>query len=152
MRRRSAEAGRCGPADDRGAVVLWSLGLLLMLFFAGGLALDLWRVLSRHGTLSGIAYKSAVAGAAQVVESDLYRNRLVLDPGLAEEAALRFAEQQPDWDDSMNLAPEASPSEVVVEITETVPLTLMRMFAPTGGITVTVTARASPAEFDAIPP
>ena len=128
--------------------MLWSLGLLLMLFFAGGLALDLWRVLSRHGTLSGIAYKSAVAGAAQVVESDLYQNRVVLDPDLAEEVSRRFAEDQPDWDNSMNLTPRASASEVVVTITETVPLTLMRMFTPAGGITVTVTARASPAEFE----
>ncbi|MDE0709641.1 MAG: hypothetical protein OXH89_04340, partial [bacterium] len=104
MRRRRAKAGQPGPAGDRGAVVLWSLGLLLMLLFAGGLALDLWRVLSRHGTLSGIAYKSAVAGAAQVIESDLYQNRLVLDPDLAEEAALRFAEDQPDWNASMNLS------------------------------------------------
>ncbi|WP_420612911.1 hypothetical protein [Candidatus Spongiisocius sp.] len=148
MKRRAAEAGQSGPAGDRGAVVLWSLGLLLMLFFAGGLALDLWRVLSRHGTLSGIAYKSAVAGAAQVVESDLYRNAVVLDPDLAGEAALRFAEAQPDWDASMTLTSDANGSGIVVEITETVPLTLMRMFAPTGGITVTVTARASPAEFE----
>lgn len=146
--RRVAKASRPGAAGDRGAVVLWSLGLLLMLLFAGGLALDLWRVLSQHGTLAGIAYKSAVAGAAQVVESDLYRNRVVLDPDLAEEAARRFAEDQPDWDDSMNLSPEASESEIVVELTETVPLTLMRMFAPAGGIPVTVTARASPAEFE----
>ena len=148
MRPRVAETSRSGSVGDRGAVVLWSLGLLLMLLFAGGLALDLWRVLSRHGTLSGIAYKSAVAGAAQVVESDLYRNRVVLDPDLSEEAARLFAEGQPDWDDSMNLTPAASESEIVVEITETVPLTLMRMFAPAGGITVTVTARASPAEFE----
>ena len=147
MRNRVVEAGRSGPGGDRGAVVLWSLGLLLMLFFAGGLALDLWRVLSRHGTLSGIAYKSAVAGAAQVVEPDLYRNRLALDPDLAEHAARQFAEGQPDWDDSMNLTAAASESGIAVEITETVPLTLMRMFAPAGGITVTVTARASPAEF-----
>ncbi len=146
--RRRAEADRSGRAGDRGAVVVWSLGLLLMLFFAGGLALDLWRVLSRHGTLSGIAYKSAVAGAAQVVESDLYRNKVVLDPDRAEEAAHRFAEDQPDWDGSMSLTPEASESGIVVKITETVPLTLMRMFAPAGGITVTVTARASPAEFE----
>ena len=89
MSLRVAEAGRSGLAGDRGAVVLWSLGLLLMLLFAGGLALDLWRVLSRHSTLSGIAYKSAVAGAAQVVESDLYQNRVVLDPDLAEGAARR---------------------------------------------------------------
>lgn len=146
--RRAAKAGRPGPAGDRGAVALWSLGLLLMLLFAGGLALDLWRVLSRHGTLSGIAYKSAVAGAAQVVESDLYQNRVALDPDLAEDAARRFAENQPDWDNSMNLTSEASDSEIVVEIAETVPLTLMRLFAPSGGITVTVTARASPAEFE----
>ncbi len=148
MKRRTADTGQSGPAGDRGAVVLWSLGLLLMLFFAGGLALDLWRVLSRHGTLSGIAYKSAVAGAAQVVESDLYQNRLLLDPDLAEEVARRFAEGQPDWDDSMRLTPEASRSGIVVRITDTIPLTLMRMFTPAGGIPVTVTARASPAEYE----
>ena len=141
--------GRLDMACERGAVVLWSLGLLLMLYFAGGLALDLWRVLSRHGTLSGIAYKSAVAGAAEVVESDLYQNRVVLDPAQARAAAIRFAEGQPDWDgSSMTMpTPQADASEIVVTLTERVPLTLMRMFAPAGGITITVTARASPTEF-----
>ena len=149
MKSRSARFGRLA-ACERGAVVLWSLGLLLMLYFAGGLALDLWRVLSRHGTLSGIAYKSAVAGAAEVVESDLYLNKVVLDPAQARAAAIRFAEAQPDWDNSsMTMpAPQADQSEIVVTLTERVPLTLMRVFAPAGEITITVTARASPTEFE----
>lgn len=148
MKSRSGRFGGLATCD-RGAVVLWSLGLLLMLYFAGGLALDLWRVLSRHGTLSGIAYKSAVAGAAEVVESELYLNKVVLDPVQAGAAAIRFAEAQPDWDgSSMTMpAPQADQSEIVVTLTERVPLTLMRMFAPAGEITITVTARASPTEF-----
>ncbi|MCY3580357.1 MAG: hypothetical protein F4Y75_06570 [Acidimicrobiia bacterium] len=135
------------PRDEQGAVILWSLGLLLMLFFAGGMALDLWRVLSQHGTLSGLAYQSAVAGAAEVVPSHLYQNRLVLDPSLAEQSARRFALDQPEWSSSMTMSVTADPTEIVVVLTDRIPLTLMASFTPKSALTVTVTARATAAEF-----
>ncbi len=92
-------AGNRSPfGDDRGTIVLWSLGLLLLLFFSGGLALDLWRVLSHHGTLTGIADKAAVAGAAEIDVNALYSNRLVLVPGRAVGAAEAFARAQPGWE------------------------------------------------------
>jgi len=133
--------------DERGAVILWSLGLLLMLFFAGGMALDLWRVLSQHGTLSGLAYQSAVAGAAEVVPSQLYQNRLVLEPSQAEQTARRFALDQPEWNSSMTMVVAADPAEIVVVITDRIPLTLLDSFTPKSALTVTVTARATAAEF-----
>ena len=148
-RRRTASWTAPGlkPSGERGAVVLWSLGLLLMLFFAGALALDLWRVLGRHGTLAGIAHKAAVAGAAELDEAQLYSNRLVLDTGRAETEAERLARAQQEWGASTVWWSSADPDRITVRLTETVPLTLLRSFTPDGGITLTVTARASPARF-----
>ena len=143
-------AGNGSPfGDDRGSVVLWSLGLLLLLFFSGGLALDLWRVVSHHGTLTGIADKAAVAGAAEIDANALYSNRLVLVPGRAVSAAEAFAHTQPEWDGgSMTVRASAGPSEVSVELNGTVELTLLRMFVPPQGLLVTVYSRASPTLFE----
>lgn len=143
-------AGNGSPfGDDRGSVVLWSLGLLLLLFFSGGLALDLWRVVSHHGTLTGIADKAAVAGAAEIDVNALYSNRLVVIPGRAVGTAEAFARAQPEWQDaSMVVRATADTSEVSVELTGTVELTLLRMFVPPQGILVVVHSRASPTLFD----
>ena len=135
--------------DEQGAVILWSLGLLLLLFFAGGLALDLWRVLSHHGTLTGIADKAAVAGAAEIDVNALYGNHLQLLPGEAVDTAEAFARAQPQWDlSSMTVAASADSSKVSVELTGTVELTLLQMFVPPQGITVTVNIQASPTLFE----
>ena len=135
--------------DERGAVILWSLGLLLLLFFAGGVALDLWRVLSYHGTLTGIADKAAVAGAAEVDANALYANRLVLVPSRAADTAEDFARTQPEWDvATMTVQVSADTSKVWVELAGTVELTLLQMFAPPQGIMVTVDSQASPTLFE----
>ena len=143
-------APRCGLlVDQRGAVIIWSLGLLMLLFFAGGVALDLWRVVSHHGTLTGIADKAAVAGAAEVDLQSLYQNDLVLAPAEAAGVAENFARAQPEWDaDSMTVQASADQSHVSVEVTGEVELTLLQMFAPPQGITVTVDSRASPVLFE----
>ena len=130
-------------------MVLWSLGLVLLLFFAGGLALDLWRVLSHHGTLTGIADKAAVAGAAEIDVDALYQNKLELVPAKAMNAAEAFARAQPEWDlSSMTVQASADRSNVSVELTGTVELTLLQMFVPPQGITVTVNSQASPTLFE----
>ena len=135
--------------DEQGAVILWSLGLLLLLFFAGGVALDLWRVLSYHGTLTGIADKAAVAGAAEVDTNALYSDRLVLVPNRAAHTAQDFARTQPEWNAAtMTVQASAGVSQVRVELAGTIELTLLRMFAPSQGIVVTVHSRASPALFE----
>ena len=133
---------------ERGTVVIWSLGLILLLFFAGGLALDLWRVLSWHGTLTGIADKAAVAGATELDKNELYENRLVLVPKKAEDTAKKFAESWPYWDSSsMNVEASATESSVKVTLNGVVQLALLQLFVPPQGITVTVNSRASPTVF-----
>ena len=135
--------------DERGAVILWSLGLLLLLFFAGGLALDLWRVLSQHGTLTGIADKAAVAGATEIDLDALYRNDLELVPDEAIDTAVAFARAQPEWESSsMTVTGSAVKSSVTVLVTGRVDLSLMQMFVPPQGITMTVESQASPTLFE----
>lgn len=134
--------------SEQGAVVIWSLGLILLLFFAGGLALDLWRVLSQHGTLTGIADKTAIAAANELDENALFQNDLKLDHTKAKETAVRFAKDQPEWTEAMTVKATVEDypnrSEVRVEVSGEVQLTLLRLFAPPQGITVTVNSQASP--------
>ena len=135
---------RTPSGGERGAVVIWSLGLILMLFFAGGMALDLWRVLSWHGTLTGIADKAALAAANELADHALFQNRLELDRPKAERKAEEFARNQPGWETSMTVEAEAERSSVEVTVSGEVQLTLLRLFAPPRGITVAVTSRAAP--------
>ena len=142
--------------SEQGAMVIWSMGLILLLFFAGGLALDLWRVISQHGTLTGIADKAAIAAANKLDEDAIWRphqgldldNRLKLDPVKAEQTAVKFAQAQPEWNNTMpvNAAVETGTNRSVirVEVSGEVQLTLLRLFAPPQGITVTVDSKASP--------
>lgn len=145
---------RLPSKSEQGAVVIWSMGLILLLFFAGGLALDLWRVLSQHGTLTGIADKAAIAAANELDEDTLWRNhldldnRLKLDHAEAERTAERFAHAQPEWKNDGTMTIKVTfpnPSTVQLEVSGEVHLTLLRLFAPPQGITVTVNSKASPA-------
>lgn len=144
---------RPASRSEQGAVVIWSMGLILLLFFAGGLALDLWRVLSQHGTLTGIADKAAIAAANELDEDALFQNnRLKLDHINAKRTAAIFAKTQPEWTEAMTIkatvvdesTDRSFRSVVRVEVSGQVHLTLLRLFAPPQGITVTVTSQASP--------
>ncbi len=132
-------------AEERGAMAIWAMGLMLLLFFTGGMALDLWRVLSRHGTVSAIADKAAAAGAGAVDEEALRAGDLRLANGEAERTAQRFARRQPAWDpDSMTVRARSSPAAIEVIVSDRVELTLLAMFAPPAGITVQAAATAHP--------
>ena len=146
-------ARRSPSRSEQGAVVIWSMGLILLLFFAGGLALDLWRVLSQHGTLTGIADKAAIAAANKLDKNALWKgpdpdNRLKLDHDEAARTAERFTRAQPEWKNDGTMTIKVTfvpnPSAVQVEVSGEVHLTLLRLFAPPQGITVTVNSKASP--------
>lgn len=141
--------GRERLAGEDGAVIIWSLGLLLLIFFAGAIALDLWRVVSSHGTLTGIADKAAVAGAAEIDERALLSNSLRLIPTDAVATAEDFAQAQPEWDAaSMTVRATADSQRVSVDVTGRVQVTLLQMFTSPQAIEVTVTSRASPSLFE----
>ena len=129
--------------------MIWSLGLILMLCFAGGLALDLWRVLSQRGPLIAVADKAALAAANELAEHALYYDRLELDRSEAEKRAKEFAREQLKllgWDDhSMAVEVELKDrNKVEVKVSGKVQLTLLQLFAPPQGIAVSVTSRAFP--------
>lgn len=131
--------------NERGAMVIWAMGLLLLLFFAGGMALDLWRVLSRHGTAAAIADKAAAAGAGELDEDALRAGDLRLAGGEAEQAAQNFARSQPAWNpDSMSVYAQSSTAAIEVIVSDRVELTLLAMFAPPQGVTVQAAATAHP--------
>ncbi len=152
----ATEPGACrSPSrSEQGAVVIWSMGLILLLFFAGGLALDLWRVISQHGTLTGIADKAAIAAANELDQNALFQNILRLDHTKAKKTAGSFAKAQPEWTDAMTVKATVKDytsresntkiSEIRVEVSGEVQLTLLRLFAPPQGITVTVNSQAFP--------
>lgn len=132
-------------AGERGAMAIWAMGLLLLLFFTGGMALDLWRVLSRHGTVAAIADKAAAAGAGAVDEGALRAGALRLADGEAERTARDFARRQPAWDpDSMTVRARSSAAAVEVIVSDRVDLTLLAAFAPPSGVTVRAAATAHP--------
>ncbi len=148
MRRASGEWGR-PQAGEGGAVIIWSLGLLLLLFFAGAVALDLWRVVSSHGTLTGIADKAAIAGAAEIDARSLSSNQLRLVPTRAVTSAEEFARTQPEWDGAaMTVRATADSSRISVVVTGQVQVSLLRMFASAQAIELTVDSRASPVLFE----
>src|SRR5512132_3695104 len=85
---------------DQGTITVWILGLVILLFFVGGLSLDLWRVFSERLALANAADAASIAGASGI---DVQRFRdsgvVVIDPV---EAALRASD---------NLAASQSQSE-----------------------------------------
>ncbi len=140
--------GRRGLTEESGSVTLWVLGFVMVLFFAGALTMDMWRVVSYHGTLVGIADKAAIAGATRIDVESLYGNLIVLVPEGAERAAKDFARSQPHWDEeSMTVLAYADRSQVSVEVTGIVQLSLFKLFAPSRGIVLNVRSDASPAIF-----
>ena len=143
------EAGLDALDGEQGSVTLWSLGLLLILFFAGAVALDLWRVVSYHGTLTSIADRAAIAGAAEVHVAALYRNSVELVPDRAAWAAEDFARFQPHWDDaSMTVHAFADRSTVSVEVSGTIELTLLGKLAPPRVVVLNVRGQATPTVFE----
>lgn len=141
----SARSLRKLVTTERGAMAIWAMGLLLLLFFAGGMALDLWRVLSRHGTAAAIADKAAAAGAGELDEDALRAGELRLAGGEAEQAAQNFARSQPAWNpDSMSVHAQSSIAAIEVIVSDQVELTLLAMFAPPQGVTVQAAATAYP--------
>ncbi len=49
--------------DERGSMTLWALGLSLILFGVGFLALDLWNAFSARSEAAAVADSAAIAGA-----------------------------------------------------------------------------------------
>lgn len=121
-------------------------GLAVCLLVVGGFAVDLWRVLVERRHWADVADAAAAAGA-NGVDVDHYRStgEVRLDPEQAVALAAQSLAGQPDRD-GLRGAPRvaADDTTVVVELDAEVDLTLLRLVALAGPVTVTVSASAVP--------
>ena len=83
--------------NERGAAMLWVLGLSVIVLFLGGISLDLWRAFEVRQDLAALADSAAAAGASQI-DVDVFRSsgEVVLDVIAAEAAALASIAAQQD--------------------------------------------------------
>lgn len=67
--------------SERGSITLWMLGMVMVVFMVGGLAIDLWRGLAAHRQVAGVVDSAAVA-VGSAIDEDAWRAEgiLVLDP------------------------------------------------------------------------
>ena len=136
---------RAPTRDERGTVTLWVLGLCVVVFFLGGLGLDLWRGLATRRELSAMADSVATAAANGIDEQalrtngsvrlDLERVRAIANETLARDdraSSLRAVSLQVVGD------------QVVVTLEDEVPFSLLGVFVHGEPFTIRVTATASP--------
>lgn len=83
--------------NDRGAAMLWVLGLSVIVLFLGGISLDLWRAFEVRQDLAAMADAAATAGASQI-DVDVLRGSgaVVLDMAAAEASARASVANQQD--------------------------------------------------------
>jgi hypothetical protein len=125
-------------------MTIWAMGLSLLLFVVGFLALDLWSGFAARNQAAGIADSAAIAGATAVDEAAWRAGQLALDAPLAEKRALSAAVSHPAWDASMAVSSAATPDGVSVSISRSIPFRFISGLVPGRGAQVTVSAYAEP--------
>ncbi len=119
--------------NERGAAMLWVLGLCVIVLFLGGISLDLWRAFEVRQDLAAMADSAAAAGASQI-DVDVFRSSgdVVLDLGAAEAAATASIAGQQDAT-RITLGPDisfndpAAPTEISVTLEGELRFTLLKI-------------------------
>lgn len=130
---------------ERGSITLWMVGLVLVVFAVGGIALDLWRGLAAHRFVASTVDAAAVA-AGSAIDEDRWRldGTLALDPVLVQESVAVAVEAQTSGltlELSVVTAPDGS--EASIEAGTTVNLTLLGILVD-GDLDVSARATAEP--------
>jgi hypothetical protein len=138
------------PVDrERGSITVWLLGLAVLLLFAGGLSLDLWRAASARQLLANAADAAAIAGSTGI-DTVRFRNtgEIVLDPALAGQRVLdSLSHQGVLMTASPAIEVDPDPPRVEVVLTGQVRLTLLHVLLPNQPpLTVHVRAVSAPRE------
>lgn len=118
-------------SDDRGAVTIWLIGLLLLLVPLGGLGYDLWRAVSERNAVAGIADAAALAGA-HAIDSAHARatGEHRLDPDQARQRAYASLTAHTDTIDDATITVADDATSITVYAEREVPLTLLRIVSP----------------------
>ena len=131
-------------SDERGTVLLWTLGLCLALFLLGGISLDLWRSFSERRALAAAADAAALSGASAIDEAR-YRatGAVVLVPSDAEARARASLAAQLDVAALRGFEIHATDDTVTVVAHGRAGLTLLNLLH-TADLDIEVTATATP--------
>lgn len=135
---------------QRGSITVWLLGLAVLLLFAGGLSLDLWRAVSVRQLLANAADAAAIAGSTGI---DGARFRADGEVVLDQEVATQRARDSLSHQGGVPIAAppeievERNPPLVAVVLTGQVRLTLLHALLPSQRpLTITVRAVSAPRE------
>ena len=135
---------------ERGSITVWLLGLAVLLLFAGGLSLDLWRAVGARQALADAADAAAIAGSTGVDTTRFrHRGQIVLDPGVAGQRVRDSLAHQRGLPLAAPPAVQvdADPPQVAVVLTGQVRLTLLRVLLPNRPpLTIRVRAVSAPRE------
>lgn len=150
----SATSGRRRPARDRcgerGSITVWLLGLAVLLLFAGGLSLDLWRAVGARQLLANAADAAAIAGSTGIDDARFRATgEVTLDADLAGRRARDSLAHQGGVPLSAPPAIEVQtdPPLVAVVLTGQVRLTLLHVLLPNQPpLTIRVRAVSAPRE------
>lgn len=131
---------------DKGSVTVWTLGMVLVVLFLGAISFDLWSGFATRRDYAGAADQAAQAGANALDEA-LYRSSGArrLEPALAERLAQENLASQ-DLAGVTAIEVEATPEQIVVELTGTVDVGLLRIFGGGDPLVVHVRAVGQPRE------
>lgn len=132
-------------SGDRGSVTLWMVGLVMVVFLVGGIAIDLWRGLTAHRHLASVVDAAAVA-AGSGIDEERWRmeGRLVLDPErVGERVAVAVASQPSSATVEMEVVTAADGGQATVTGRTAIDLTLLALVTE-GDLVLSASATASP--------
>ncbi len=119
--------------NERGAAMLWVLGLSVIVLFLGGISLDLWRAFEVRQDLAAMADSAAAAGASQI-DVEVFRGSgdVVLDTAAAEAAARTSLAGQQDasritLDPTIGFNDPSAPTEISVTLEGELRFTLLKI-------------------------
>lgn len=125
-------------------MTIWAMGMSMLLFAVGFLALDLWSGFSARQEAAAVADSASIAGATALDETAWRAGTLALDPEAAQARAIAATIAHPAWDDTMAVSAAASADGVTVSVSRTIPFRFIAGLVPGQVAHVTVTGYAEP--------
>ncbi len=147
--------------DERGNVIIWGIGLVVVLFGFAGLAIDTWAVFAQRQEIAGLADSASVVGANQI-DIESFRNGdpddpIYLEAGVAGAAAAGYVDAHrndigPGIGRQVVELTDGGGNVVAVEVTVTRTVTPIILKLTGGdGLAMSVTAVSQPGERNAAP-
>ncbi len=140
-----------GQPRQRGSITLWLLGLGICLLVVGGMGLDMWSVVAMRARLVGVA-EAIATGAASGISEAHWRDtgEIRLDPVRAKQLGRDLAFRHPGvslLDRPPEILVDSAFRSVTVQVSGSVPLTLLALGVNSGRIEITASATSRPHVF-----